>query len=67
MKQLKWSTNKWQITNSDVGSVVLLAGGEERKLSRSDVRMIYVVDDKKGDFIEDAPPEEADDYDTDDF
>lgn len=67
MRQLKFTNNKWEITPGDVGSVMLLKGGEERKVNRDDIGMFYVVDPKNGDYLEEPPYDEDDDSeDTDD-
>lgn len=67
MRQVKFATNKWEITSKDVGSVMLLAEGVERKIVQKDVGMIYVVNEKKGDYLEEPPLKEEFDEEDDNY
>lgn len=51
------SRNKWTIEQHDVGTVHLLADGQERCITHDDIGLLYVCDNEKGDRLEVAPVE----------
>lgn len=70
MRKVFRQANKWEIEQTDVGKPMLLSGGEDRLITNDDVGMWYVIDTKKGDFLEEPPydvDEEEFDNEEDDY